>query len=102
MDQQALEYTRSHYNRHSNQYTSTKHALHARKSGPGAPLKYFHNSIKRALINRCVKRNEKAIERGALWATGTVFLKRLAKNVVLCRSTPWTRTARASLPRLSN
>ncbi|KDD75388.1 hypothetical protein H632_c707p0, partial [Helicosporidium sp. ATCC 50920] len=52
MDQQALEYTRSHYNRHSNQYTSTKHALHARKSGPGAPLKYFHNSIKRALINR--------------------------------------------------
>lgn len=52
MDRQALEYTREHYNKHSNQYGSTQEALAARASGPGAPLKKFHNYIKRHLINR--------------------------------------------------
>lgn len=52
MDLKALEYTRQHYNRHSNQYASTQDALQARASGPGAPLKRFHNDIKRQLINR--------------------------------------------------
>jgi hypothetical protein len=84
MDQKALEYTRSHYDKHSNQvrgmlafhpsppappclcyhanlclhslaaaqYASTEEALRARAQGPGAPLKKFHNDIKRQLINR--------------------------------------------------
>uniref|UniRef100_A0A1D2AEU8 mRNA (guanine-N(7))-methyltransferase n=1 Tax=Auxenochlorella protothecoides TaxID=3075 RepID=A0A1D2AEU8_AUXPR len=55
MDRQALEYTREHYNKHSNQYGSTQEALAARASGPGAPLKKFHNYIKRHLINRFAK-----------------------------------------------
>jgi len=37
----------------SRQYASTKEALQARAQGPGAPLKKFHNDIKRQLINRC-------------------------------------------------
>lgn len=93
MDQAALEYTRSHYDKHSNQvracghamaspalppprlqhaciaataaaitpspaaspllqYVSTEDALRARAAGPGAPLKRFHNDIKRKLISR--------------------------------------------------
>ncbi|KAL4858009.1 mRNA cap guanine-N7 methyltransferase 1 [Chlorella vulgaris] len=52
MDQKALEYTRNHYDRHSNQFASTEEALKARATGPGAPLKKFHNDIKRQLINR--------------------------------------------------
>lgn len=35
------------------QYASTEEALKARAQGPGAPLKKFHNDIKRQLINRC-------------------------------------------------
>ena len=54
MDLKALAYTRDHYNAHSNQYGSVQEALHARATGPGAPLKKFHNEIKRQLINRCV------------------------------------------------
>ena len=85
MDLAALEYTRSHYDKHSNQvsiyflhdrgrsgprphcshpahgsarprfpqYATTEEALKARAQGPGAPLKKFHNEIKRQLINRC-------------------------------------------------
>ena len=53
MDLDALEYTRQHYNKHSNQFQSTQEALAARKQGPGAPLKTLHNKIKRELINRC-------------------------------------------------
>lgn len=52
MDQRALEYTRAHYDKHSNQFESTKDALQARAQGPGAPLKKFHNTIKRQLINK--------------------------------------------------
>ncbi|KAL4457714.1 hypothetical protein ABPG75_012579 [Micractinium tetrahymenae] len=52
MDRRALEYTRAHYDKHSNQYASTAEALQARAQGPGAPLKKFHNTIKRQLINR--------------------------------------------------
>lgn len=52
MDQKALEYTREHYNKHSNQYENSKEALKRRAQGPGAPLKRFHNTIKRQLINR--------------------------------------------------
>ena len=52
MDLQALEYTREHYNRHAGQFTDTKEALHARATGASAPLKKFHNTIKRKLIER--------------------------------------------------
>ena len=52
MDIHALEYTRQHYDAHSNQHASTQEALRSRAKGPGAPLKVFHNSIKRHLINR--------------------------------------------------
>jgi SAM-dependent methyltransferase len=98
MDLRALEYTRAHYDKHSNQvrgallgplptallptgqahppavallslppatlrssapcatlpgqYASTEEALRARAQGPGAPLKKFHNDIKRQLISR--------------------------------------------------
>ena len=52
MDLKALEYTRDHYNRHAGQYTDSKEALQARATGASAPLKRFHNSIKRKLINR--------------------------------------------------
>lgn len=53
MDLQALEYTREHYNRHAGQYVDPQEALKAREAGPGAPLKKFHNNIKRLLIQRC-------------------------------------------------
>ncbi|PSC71583.1 Golgi apparatus membrane ECHIDNA [Micractinium conductrix] len=52
MDLRALEYTRAHYDKHSNQFENTKEALQARAQGPGAPLKKFHNTIKRRLIER--------------------------------------------------
>ena len=52
MDKKALEYTRDHYNRHANQFVDTKEALHARATGASAPLKKFHNTIKRKLIER--------------------------------------------------
>jgi hypothetical protein len=52
MDLEALEYTREHYNRHSQQYADTKEALHARATGASAPLKKFHNTIKRKMIER--------------------------------------------------
>ena len=52
MDRQSLEYTREHYNKHSNQFATTKEALAARSSGPSAPLKKLHNTIKRLLIKR--------------------------------------------------
>ena len=50
--QQQLEYTRDHYNRHSNKHVDQASALRARAAGPSMPLKKFHNSIKRAMINR--------------------------------------------------
>ncbi len=52
MDLQALEYTREHYDRHAGQYADSREALAARAMGPGAPLKKFHNQIKRQLIQR--------------------------------------------------
>jgi len=52
MDREALEYTRAHYDKHSNQYETSKEAIQARALGPGAPLKRFHNEIKRRLIKR--------------------------------------------------
>lgn len=52
-NQQAqLDYTRDHYNRHSNKHVDQASALRARAAGPSMPLKKFHNAIKRALINR--------------------------------------------------
>eukprot|EP00887_Chlorella_sp_A99_P001412 scaffold8.g1412.t1 len=85
MDLRALEYTRQHYDAHSNQYASTQDALRARAQGPGAPLKKFHNEIKRALINRrerahaveCV-RWENGGERRSRFATGAESLLDLA------------------------
>ena len=47
-----LEYTRDHYNRHSNKHVDQASALRARAAGPALPLKKFHNTIKRSLINR--------------------------------------------------
>jgi 2-polyprenyl-3-methyl-5-hydroxy-6-metoxy-1,4-benzoquinol methylase len=52
MDQEALNYTREHYNKHSNKHADQASALRARAQGPSMPLKKFHNSIKRLLINR--------------------------------------------------
>ena len=52
MDLEALKYTRDHYNRHAGQHADQETALKARAQGPSAPLKRFHNSIKRKLINR--------------------------------------------------
>lgn len=52
MDRTALEYTRAHYDRQAGRFESTKDALHARATGPSAPLKKFHNTIKRKLIDR--------------------------------------------------
>lgn len=57
MDRRSLEYTREHYNKHSNQFATTQEALAARATGPGAPLKKFHNTIKRLLIQRWVGSN---------------------------------------------
>jgi SAM-dependent methyltransferase len=54
MDKRALEYTRHHYDLHSNKFSSRQNALKARATGPGAPLKKFHNQIKRQLIDRSV------------------------------------------------
>lgn len=48
----ALEYTRAHYERHSNKYETTEKALIARAEGKAEPLKRFHNLIKRRLIER--------------------------------------------------
>ena len=52
MDLAALEYTKEHYNRHARQHLDTREALQARAQGPSAPLKTFHNTIKRRLIDR--------------------------------------------------
>lgn len=52
MDLESLEYTRDHYDRHAGKFTDTNEALRARAKGPSAPLKQFHNTIKRRLINR--------------------------------------------------
>jgi hypothetical protein len=54
MDLESLKYTRDHYNRHAGQYADQESALRARAQGPSAPLKRFHNAIKRKLINRLV------------------------------------------------
>ncbi|KAL3148005.1 hypothetical protein ABBQ38_014300 [Trebouxia sp. C0009 RCD-2024] len=51
MDQQALNYTRDHYNKHVKQQDS-KEALRQRKEGPSLPLKELHNDVKRQLIYR--------------------------------------------------
>ena len=61
MDKKALEYTRDHYNRHANQFVDTKEALHARATGASAPLKKFHNNIKRKLIDRYDAKRAKLI-----------------------------------------
>ena len=52
MDLKALEYTRDHYNRHAQQYVDTKEALRARAAGASAPLKKFHNLIKRKMLEK--------------------------------------------------
>lgn len=54
MDLKALEYTRDHYNRHAGQYADAQEALRARATGLSAPLKKFHNTIKRNLIDRYI------------------------------------------------
>lgn len=51
MDKSAVDHVREHYNKHSN-LKSQAEALKAREEGEAFPLKKFHNSIKRALINR--------------------------------------------------
>ncbi len=73
MDLQALEYTREHYNRHAGQYVDSQAALAARAAGPGAPLKKFHNQIKRHLIQRQVAgagRGWLGLEDDRAWALG--------------------------------
>lgn len=79
MDQQALDYTRDHYNKHvkhqdSKEVLGSRHenasdlflrhakgthrvhlrlqALRQRKEGPSLPLKELHNDVKRQLIYR--------------------------------------------------
>ena len=77
MDQQALNYTRDHYNKHVKQQDSKEvpntlmlskrttpptldhwkvivslQALRQRKEGPSLPLKELHNDVKRQLIYR--------------------------------------------------
>lgn len=52
MDLESLQYTKDHYNRHSNKHVDQKSALKARAQGPSVELKRFHNSVKRKLINR--------------------------------------------------
>eukprot|EP00775_Hariotina_reticulata_P012819 gene12819-12946_t len=46
------EKTKQHYNQHVEEGVSTADALKARREGPAAPLKLFHNEIKRRLIYR--------------------------------------------------
>lgn len=62
MDLDALKYTRDHYNRHAGTHVDQQSALKARAQGPSAPLKRFHNSIKRALINRFAYGAEKLLD----------------------------------------
>lgn len=45
------EAVKNHYDRHVKN-VSTEKALWQRKQGPAAPLKEFHNEIKRRLIYR--------------------------------------------------
>lgn len=52
MDLESLQYTKDHYNRHSNKHVDQASALKARAEGPSVELKRFHNSIKRKLINK--------------------------------------------------
>eukprot|EP00884_Botryococcus_braunii_P022897 jgi/Botrbrau1/9291/Bobra.0111s0016.1 len=52
MDEKALEYTRNHYDKHVDIRLSQQEANEEREKGPAAPLKLFHNKIKRQLINR--------------------------------------------------
>uniref|UniRef100_A0A061R2I6 mRNA (guanine-N(7))-methyltransferase n=1 Tax=Tetraselmis sp. GSL018 TaxID=582737 RepID=A0A061R2I6_9CHLO len=50
--QRVLEVTRAHYDSHSNATTYWKEAVQKRGKGRAFPLKQFHNTIKRHLINR--------------------------------------------------
>lgn len=52
MDLESLQYTKDHYNRHSNKHVDQESALKARAKGPSLELKLFHNRVKRKLINR--------------------------------------------------
>lgn len=51
MDQQAIDYTRDHYNKHV-KHLDSREALKARSEGPSLPLKQLHNDVKRQLIYR--------------------------------------------------
>mmetsp|Transcript_1273 Transcript_1273/g.1718 ORF Transcript_1273/g.1718 Transcript_1273/m.1718 type:complete len:390 (-) Transcript_1273:241-1410(-) len=50
-DQKAIDEVKGLYRRKSNQHGSQREALLQREGGPGAPLKKYHNTIKRQLIN---------------------------------------------------
>jgi len=47
--------TRLHYDLHSNKHATQEEALRARELGASAPLKKYHNDIKRRLITRFAK-----------------------------------------------
>ena len=49
---QALDVTRLHYDLHSNKHATAAEALAARARGASAPLKKYHNRIKRELLAR--------------------------------------------------
>lgn len=47
-----MEYTKNHYNSHSNKFSDHRAAKRHRQGGPAYELKRFHNKIKRLLIRR--------------------------------------------------
>ncbi|KAK9822447.1 hypothetical protein WJX81_000844 [Elliptochloris bilobata] len=52
MDLEALKRTEAHYDLHAGKHQSAEEALRARRDGEAAPLKQFHNKIKREMIYR--------------------------------------------------
>ncbi|CAG9463695.1 unnamed protein product [Pedinophyceae sp. YPF-701] len=56
-----VDHVREHYNKHTKTQTREE-ALKAREEGVAVPLKRFHNSIKRALINRFASNANRVID----------------------------------------
>eukprot|EP00882_Tetradesmus_deserticola_P033280 GHRQ01037998.1.p1 GENE.GHRQ01037998.1~~GHRQ01037998.1.p1 ORF type:complete len:174 (+),score=26.11 GHRQ01037998.1:155-676(+) len=53
---------KEHYNQHVEEGVSTKEALARRREGPAAPLKQYHNEIKRRLIYRCACSRKRPVQ----------------------------------------
>eukprot|EP00873_Tetraselmis_striata_P007411 jgi/Tetstr1/427675/TSEL_017800.t1 len=52
MDRRAVDATRAHYDNHSRATVSQQEAIAQRDGGVSLPLKRFHNTVKRQMINR--------------------------------------------------